>query len=305
MAIWAIENPTYEPAMRIISSITRTNPVMVTTSFNHGYSTGLTVRLLVPDGYGMSEINGLYSPITVTSNTTFTMEIDSRSFTPFDEQTEYEWDDLFRLRENEVVTDALGNPHTIPNSYAFNMRGIAVLNSLGALQLQWGQGVANRTDIDGNNIASGLRVRMAASPHCGTIFLEDGLIDPEQWADYVTTGAVPPGMGWLSANGIPANILQIRNGFFAINNYEGSLANKIKNQLNLWLVPSVYGIGHASEHQISAEAEAVMNIVNGAKAVYEEDFNSRFVNKQKAQVIPVGENNNTIYLATKNVLRNA
>lgn len=83
MAILAYQYPTYQPAMRIISSITNANPVTITTSFNHQYLTGTIVRLDIPSGFGMTQLNQQYAPITVTSTTTFTMPIDTTLFSPF------------------------------------------------------------------------------------------------------------------------------------------------------------------------------------------------------------------------------
>jgi hypothetical protein len=83
----------FQPAMRVISSITRGNPTIVATGLvdgtgivtpiNHRYSDGIIIRLDVPLIDGMSEIDGMTGEITVTSATTFTIPIDSTSFTPF------------------------------------------------------------------------------------------------------------------------------------------------------------------------------------------------------------------------------
>lgn len=83
MAILAVARPTFQPAMRIISSITNAYPAVVTTSFAHQYATGMIVRLNIPEGFGMQQANQLYSPITVTGSTTFTMDIDTSSFDPY------------------------------------------------------------------------------------------------------------------------------------------------------------------------------------------------------------------------------
>lgn len=79
---YADPNPPFWPAMRLISSITRANPALVTTSFNHGYKTGLIVRLYIPEACGMSQANGFFGQITVTSLDTFT--VDNLNSTNFD-----------------------------------------------------------------------------------------------------------------------------------------------------------------------------------------------------------------------------
>lgn len=76
-------NPIFQPAMRIISAISQSNPVSVTTSFNHLYISGNIVRLDIPKVFGMPQMNGVYGPIIVTSPTTFTMPIDSTNYQAF------------------------------------------------------------------------------------------------------------------------------------------------------------------------------------------------------------------------------
>lgn len=83
MAILALTDPTYKPAMRIISAITNANPASVTTTFDHGYQTGTIVRLIIPDGFGMMQANHLTGTITVTGDTTFSINIDTNPFDVF------------------------------------------------------------------------------------------------------------------------------------------------------------------------------------------------------------------------------
>lgn len=82
--------PTFQPAVRIISAITNSNPAVVTTTFdisqpNQGnqYVDGMVIRLDVPRSYGMTEINTLFAPITVIDDDNFSIAIDSTRFTPF------------------------------------------------------------------------------------------------------------------------------------------------------------------------------------------------------------------------------
>lgn len=83
MSIQAQAYPVYQPAMRIVTNITNDFPALVTTSFSHQYATGLIVRIIVPLGYGMQEINQQFGSITVTSDTTFAIDIDTRLYSPF------------------------------------------------------------------------------------------------------------------------------------------------------------------------------------------------------------------------------
>lgn len=86
---FTLQFPSYQPAMREILSITQSNPVVVTTTFdgtnpgNNQFITGLVVRLYIPINFGMPQINKLSGAITVIDNATFTMDIDSTGFDPF------------------------------------------------------------------------------------------------------------------------------------------------------------------------------------------------------------------------------
>lgn len=83
MQCFAVQNPIFYPAMRIITAITNANPASVTTSFAHQYKNGLVVRLDIPEACGMQQINGMTGAIVVTSPTTFNFAADSTQFTPF------------------------------------------------------------------------------------------------------------------------------------------------------------------------------------------------------------------------------
>lgn len=83
MTIAAFPFPVFQPAMRIITAITNSNPAVVTTSFNHQYISGTIVRLDIPIGFGMQQMNQLYAPIVVLSPTTFSIAIDSTQFDAF------------------------------------------------------------------------------------------------------------------------------------------------------------------------------------------------------------------------------
>ena len=83
MSILAVQDPVFQRAMRVISSITNDYPAVVTTTFAHQYLTGLIVRLNIPKGYGMTQANQLYGPIIVTGDTTFTIDIDTMYFDVF------------------------------------------------------------------------------------------------------------------------------------------------------------------------------------------------------------------------------
>jgi len=77
------ENPAFLPASRLISAITQANPAVITTHYNHWYTTGLIVRIEIPDACGMTELNGRTFAITVTGNDTLSIPIDSADFQAF------------------------------------------------------------------------------------------------------------------------------------------------------------------------------------------------------------------------------
>lgn len=83
MSIDAVANPTYQPAMRIITAITNGFPAIVTTSFAHQYLSGLIVRLFIPRYFGMVQADKLQGAITVIDDVTFSINLDTTYFDPF------------------------------------------------------------------------------------------------------------------------------------------------------------------------------------------------------------------------------
>jgi hypothetical protein len=80
----ALQYPVFQPAMRLITAITNSFPVVITTSFEHQYISGTIIRLDIPPADGMQQADQFVGPITVTSPTTFTMVLDTTTFTPFE-----------------------------------------------------------------------------------------------------------------------------------------------------------------------------------------------------------------------------
>lgn len=74
---WAQVDPVYQPARRIISAITNSDPAIVTTTFPHNFFTGTIVRILVPKFCNMEQINKQTGTITVIDDVTFSITIDS------------------------------------------------------------------------------------------------------------------------------------------------------------------------------------------------------------------------------------
>lgn len=82
-------NPAYKPAMRVISAITNANPASITTTQDHLYISGNIVRIDVPLGFGMQQINQQFGEITVTGDTTFTIDIDTTHYDAFAAAPDY------------------------------------------------------------------------------------------------------------------------------------------------------------------------------------------------------------------------
>jgi len=79
---YANPSPTYQPAMRLISSISKAVLAEIKTTFDHDFVSGTIVRIHMPrtDVYGMPQIDKLSGAITVTGTDTFTMDIDTTLF---------------------------------------------------------------------------------------------------------------------------------------------------------------------------------------------------------------------------------
>lgn len=86
---YAVQFPEFQRAMRNVLSITQDANALITTTFdgvnpgNHQYNSGLIVRIYVPLGFGMTQMNQLEAPITVVNDTQFTVPIDTTGFDPF------------------------------------------------------------------------------------------------------------------------------------------------------------------------------------------------------------------------------
>ena len=85
---WVVVNPTYQPAMRIVTAVTQSNPAVVTTSCPHQYENGIIVRFDIPLQNGMPQLAGTSFPwntyvVTVVNATQFSVNVDSTNFQPY------------------------------------------------------------------------------------------------------------------------------------------------------------------------------------------------------------------------------
>lgn len=80
----------YIPLNVQISDITRSVNALVTTNTDHYYVVGQLVRFHVPHPYRMEELNErLAYVLTVPTSTTFTVDVDTRTFTAFNSSPTY------------------------------------------------------------------------------------------------------------------------------------------------------------------------------------------------------------------------
>lgn len=74
----------FYPQKATITGITAANPMVITTSTNHGLTVGQQVRLRVPSQFAMTQANNLQGVITAVTATTITLGgINSAAFTAF------------------------------------------------------------------------------------------------------------------------------------------------------------------------------------------------------------------------------
>jgi hypothetical protein len=81
-------DPIFYPRRRYVTSVTTGATTIIKMSVTHGYTVGQAVRFIVPDAFGMTQLNGLIGNIiaintTTTSGNTITVDIDSSAFTAF------------------------------------------------------------------------------------------------------------------------------------------------------------------------------------------------------------------------------
>lgn len=110
----AVPRPIFQPAMRAVTNITNAYPCEVTTSFAHDYFTGDIIRIVIPQGWGMQQINQQASAIVVTGNDTFEMNIDTTNYDVFEDPNNGQFAQAIPFAEvNSTVYGATEN--TLPS----------------------------------------------------------------------------------------------------------------------------------------------------------------------------------------------
>lgn len=76
-------NPIYYPSKRFVVNITRAANAVITTSVNHNYVAGMSIRLSVPAAFGMTQADGLLVNIRSVTAGTITVDLDTTAFSAF------------------------------------------------------------------------------------------------------------------------------------------------------------------------------------------------------------------------------
>lgn len=76
--------------------------MVITTVNDHGYVAGMMVRFLIPNAFGMVQLNDLDGQVIAVTNNSLTVNLDSTRFTPF--------------AYPSPLPSAYTNPSVIPNS---------------------------------------------------------------------------------------------------------------------------------------------------------------------------------------------
>ena len=69
--------------VRKIASITRSSPMVVTTTLPHNYPAGMIVRFLIPVMFGMTSLNDVTAQVIAVTSDTLTIDVDSLNFNTF------------------------------------------------------------------------------------------------------------------------------------------------------------------------------------------------------------------------------
>lgn len=76
---------TWSPVRNAVTNISLSRPCIVTTQTAHGFFNGLFVSFFFPSNFGMQQLIGNSYQITVIDSTSFSIDVDSSSFDPFDD----------------------------------------------------------------------------------------------------------------------------------------------------------------------------------------------------------------------------
>lgn len=76
-------NSRYYPKSRFITGITAVAQAVITMSVAHGFTAGQQVRIVIPSGWGMTQLNNTLATIVSTTVSTITINVDTSAMTAF------------------------------------------------------------------------------------------------------------------------------------------------------------------------------------------------------------------------------
>lgn len=105
----------FVPSRQYIQSISNSNPAVITTTADHGYSAGLYVRLFMPAAAGMEGLDNKQFLITILSDTTFSIPVDSTNLGSFDPTLSSQASQVIPIaEESNTLANAEINNRNIP-----------------------------------------------------------------------------------------------------------------------------------------------------------------------------------------------
>jgi hypothetical protein len=104
----------FVPNRQTISSITRSNPAVVTTTEDHGYDDGIYIRLVYPTSFGMTQLIDQVFQATILSATSFSVPIDTTHFDAYNAATSLQVGQVIPVGEiSSTLENSERNNYTI------------------------------------------------------------------------------------------------------------------------------------------------------------------------------------------------
>lgn len=106
----------FVPNRQEVMDITNANPGVVTTTQAHGYETGYQIRFFFPFDVGMNQLKDKLVEITVLSDTTFSIDVDTTNFDVFSPVGTKQLPQVIPVGslENSVLDPTQNNENIVP-----------------------------------------------------------------------------------------------------------------------------------------------------------------------------------------------
>lgn len=104
----------FVPNRQLVSNITQANPGVVTTTQEHGYETGLSVRFFFPLNVGMNQLHEKVVKITVIDSTSFSIGVNTTKFDVYAVSSTSQLPQIIPVAERaDMLSESLKNNETI------------------------------------------------------------------------------------------------------------------------------------------------------------------------------------------------